>query len=156
MWSDTANVRPTLTGKRSTFARTRAPAHGTGTIEEDRDVMRDIGARIQRYRLSRYAPPEDRVRRGLRWAWLVGVLWLVWIGFVSEHNLLRLRKLSHECQRSEAWLQRLNSEVARLDVQQRDPAAQRLLAEHALREKSGMARPGEIIYQIRTGDPGKR
>jgi cell division protein FtsB len=125
-------------------------------IEEDRDVLRDIGTRIQRYRLSRYAPPEDRVRRGLRWAWLVGALWLVWVGFVSEHNLVRLRQLSQERQRSEDRLQRLNSEVARLDAQQRDPAAQRLLAEHALREKSGMAKPGEIIYQIRPGGPGKR
>jgi cell division protein FtsB len=118
--------------------------------------MRDIGTRIQRYRLSRYAPPEDRVRRGLRWAWLVGALWLVWIGFVSEHNLVRLRQLSHEGQRSEAELRQLHSEVARLDAEQRDPAARRLLAEHALRERSGMAKPGEIIYLIRPGDPGKR
>jgi cell division protein FtsB len=117
--------------------------------------MRDIGTRIQRYRLSRYAPSEDRVRRGLRWAWLVGALWLVWVGFVSEHNLLRLRQLSHEHQLSEDGLRRLDSEVARLDAQQRDPAARRLSAEHALR-KSGMARPGEIVYQIRPGDPGKR
>jgi cell division protein FtsB len=118
--------------------------------------MRDIGTRIQRYRLSRYAPPEDRVRRGLRWAWLVGALWLVWVGFVSEHNLLRLRQLSHERQHSETELRRLNGEVARLDAQQHDPAARRLLAEHALRERSGMARPGEIVYQIRPGNPGKR
>ena len=117
--------------------------------------MRDIGARIQRYRLSRYAMPEDRVRRGLRWAWLAGALWLIWIGFVSEHNLLRLRQLSRERQRSEASLQRLNSEVARLNAQHRDPAAQRALAEHALREKSGMAKPGEIIYQVRPDGPGK-
>jgi cell division protein FtsB len=117
--------------------------------------MRDIGTRIQRYRLSRYAPPEDHVRRGLRWAWLVGALWLVWVGFVSDRNLVRLRQLSHERQRSEDRLQQLNGEVARLDAQQRDPAARRLQAEHALREKSGMARPGEIIYQIRPRDPGK-
>ena len=118
--------------------------------------MRDIGARIQRYRLSRYAPPEDRVRRSLRWAWLAGALWLVWVGVVSEHNFIRLWQLSHERQRSEAELKRLDAEVARLDAQQRDPAAQRLLAEHALREKSGMAKPGEIIYSIRPGGPGKR
>ena len=118
--------------------------------------MRDIGTRIQRYRLSRYAPPEDRVRRGLRWAWLVGALWLAWVGLGSEHNLVRLQQLSRECKRSEDKLQQLRGEVARLDAQQRDPAAQRLLAEHALREKSGMAKPGEIIYQIRPADPVKR
>lgn len=118
--------------------------------------MRNIGTRIQRYRLSRYAAPEDRLRRGLRWAWLVGALWLVWVGFVSEHNFVRLQQLSREGRRSEAELQRLNGEVARLDAQQSDPAAQRLLAEHALRERSGMARPGEIVYQIRPGNPAKR
>jgi cell division protein FtsB len=134
----------------------RAPGPRAGTIEEDTDVMRDIGTRIQRYRLSRYALPEDRVRRGLRWAWLAGALWLVWIGFVSEHNLLRLRQLSRERQRSEASLQQLNGEITRLSAQHRDPAAQRLLAEHALREQSGMAKPGEIIYQIRPGAPVKR
>jgi cell division protein FtsB len=118
--------------------------------------MRDIGPRILRYRLSRYALPEDRVRRGLRWVWLAGALWLVWVGLLSEHNLLRLQQLSHERQRSEAGLQQLNREVARLSAQYRDPAAQRLLAEHALREKSGMAKPGEIIYQIRPGETGRR
>ena len=118
--------------------------------------MRDIGTRIQRYRLSRYAPPEDRVRRGLRWAWLAGALWLVWVGFLSEHNLVRLHQLSRECQRSKIGLRRLNEEVARLDAQQHDPAARLSLAEHALREKSGMAKPGEIIYQIRPADPEKR
>jgi cell division protein FtsB len=117
--------------------------------------MRDIGARIQRYRLSRYAPPQDRVRRGLRWAWLAAALWLIWVGLVSEHNFLRLWQLSHERQRSEVELRRLDAEIARLDAQQRDPTALRSLAEHALREKSGMARPGEIIYWIRPGGPGK-
>jgi cell division protein FtsB len=118
-------------------------------MEEDRDVMRDISARIQRYRLSRYAVPEDRVRRRLRWAWLVAALWLVWVGFMSEHNFVRLGKLGEERQRTALELRQLNEEVARLDAQLRDPAARRDLAEHALREKAGMAQPGEIIYRIR-------
>ena len=118
--------------------------------------MRDIGARIQRYRLSRYAPPVDRVRRRLRWAWLAGALWLVWVGFVSEHNLVRLWQLGRERVRSEVRLQQLKGEIARLDAQLRDPAAQRVLAEHALREKAGMAQPGEIIYFIRPVGPARR
>jgi hypothetical protein len=126
------------------------------TIEEDRDVMRDIGNRIRRYRLSRYAAPEDRVRRGLRWAWLVAALWLAWVGFLSEHNFLRLRQLSHERRLSEERLHALRAEVARLDAEQRDPAALRLQAEHALREKSGMARPDEIVYQYRQGNAERR
>ena len=118
--------------------------------------MRDIGARIQRYRLTRYARPEGRLSRRLRWVWLAGALWLAWVGFLSEHNFVRLGQLSHERQRSEGRLQQLKEEVTRLDAQLRDPAAQRVLAEHALREKAGMARPGEIIYQIRPAAPTKR
>jgi len=118
--------------------------------------MRDIGARIQRYRLTRYAPPDDRVRRHLRWVWLFGVLWLVWIGFGSEHNLLRLGQLSRERQRSAQELARLRQEIARLDAKLRDPAAQRELAEHALRERSGMAQPGEIVYRIQPAAPARR
>ncbi len=110
--------------------------------------MRDISARIQRYRLSRYAPPEDRVRRRLRWVWLGAALWLVWVGFLSDHNFVRLWRLGQERARMQADLQRLNAEIARLSAELKDPAAQRSLAEHALRENAGMAQPGEIIYRI--------
>jgi len=155
VWPDVTDVRPTRTGPRHSQGR-ETPARRAATIEEDRDVMRDIGNRIQRYRLSRYATPVDRVRRNLRWAWLAGALWLAWVGFLSEHNLLRLRQLSNEGRHSEAQLRQLNHEVARLDAERADPEAQRLLAEHALREKSGMAKRGEIIYLIRPSDPAKR
>ncbi len=111
--------------------------------------MRDIGDRINRYRLSRYAAPVDRVRRRLRWAWLVAALWITWVGFVSDHNFVRLWRLSQERRQSEADLERLRAQVAELDARLRDPAAQRELAEHTLREKSGMAKPGEIVYRVR-------
>ena len=117
--------------------------------------MRDIGARIQRYRLSRYALPEDRVRRRLRWAWLAAALWLIWVGFGSDHNFVRLWQLAHERQRSAAELHRLTGEIARRDAQMHDPAEQRDLAERALR-RTGMARRGEIIYRIGTDAPAKR
>jgi cell division protein FtsB len=90
----------------------------------------------------------DRVRRRLRWAWLVAALWLVWVGVLSEHNFVRLWQLGLERRHSEVELRRLKGEIARLDAQLRDPAAQRSLAEHALREQAGMAQPGEIIYRI--------
>jgi cell division protein FtsB len=118
--------------------------------------MRDIGTRIQRYRLSRYAEPERPLRRGLRWFWLLGALWLAWAGFVSEHNFVRLGRLDREYIRSTAELKRIQAQVAVLDARLRDPAAQRDLAEHALREKAGMARPGEIIYHIRPAAPSRR
>ncbi len=111
--------------------------------------MRDIGERINRYRLSRYAVPVDRVRRRLRWAWVAAALWLAWVGFLSDHNFVRLWQLSQERRQSEADLQRLRAEVAELDAKMRDPAAQRELAEHTLRERAGMARPGEIVSRVR-------
>ena len=118
--------------------------------------MRDIGTRIQRYRLSRYAEPGSSVRRGLAWFWLAGALWLVWAGFVSEHNFVRLGRLDRERERSIAELRRIREQVAVLDARLRDPAAQRNLAEHALREKAGMARSGEIVYHMRSARPERR
>ena len=96
------------------------------------------------------------MRRGLRWAWLAGALWLR-LGRVRERAQPRAALAARP--RAPALGGRAASgshgEVARLDAQQRDPAARRALAEHALREKSGMARPGEIIYRIRPGEPGE-
>jgi len=117
--------------------------------------MRDIGSRIQRYRLSRYAEPERPLRRGLRWFWLAGALWLIWAGFVSEHNFVRLGRMARERERSAAELVRIRTEVTALDARLRDPAARRQLAERALREKAGMARPGEIVYHIQPAKPSR-
>ncbi len=111
--------------------------------------MRDISTRIQRYRLSRYAPPVDRVRRRLRWAWMVGGLWLVWVGFLSEHNFYRLWQLSREDAVSRQEIQSLSLEADQLERESRDPKVRRRAAEAYLREQAGMARKGEIVYQRR-------
>jgi cell division protein FtsB len=118
--------------------------------------MRDIGTRIQRYRLSRYAPPGSRRSHGLFWFWLAAALWLIWAAFVSEHNFVRLGQLDRERARSANELKRIQGQVAVLDARLRNPAAQRDLTEHALREKAGMARPGELIYQIPAVTPSRR
>ncbi len=118
--------------------------------------MRDISTRIQRYRLSRYAAPGSRGSHRLRWALVIGALWLVWAGFVSDHSFLRLWQLSGEDVRSASDLKRLEGEIHYRNVQVKDPAEQRELAEHALREKAGMARRGEIIYRVRRDPPEKR
>jgi cell division protein FtsB len=110
--------------------------------------MRDIGSRIQHYRLTRYAMPQDRLRLRLRWGWLLFALWLVWVGVLSEHNFLRLWRLSNERSQSEVELHRLRGEVTDLEANMRDPVARRQLAERALREKDGMAGKGEIIYRM--------
>ena len=114
--------------------------------------MRDIDRRIRRYRLARYALPDDPVRRRMRWAWLLGALWLLWIGLFSDHSVLRLAGLGRDLGRTERELGQTRSEVARLESELRDPARMKELGEKALREGSGMARPGEIVYRI---DPGR-
>ena len=111
--------------------------------------MRDIGSRIQRYRLSRYASPQDPLRRRLRWAWLALVSWLLWAGVTSDHSFARLWRLNRERAQVRRDLGRVQQETERLERELRDPGARRDLAERELREKSGMARPDEIIYRIR-------
>jgi len=115
--------------------------------------MRDIGSRLRRYRLSRYAPPTDPLQRGLRWGWLLLGLWLIWIGVLSDHSLWRIWSLSRENARAERDLRRTEESVSQLDAQLTNPETQRELAERALRERTGMARPEEIVYRIRDGAP---
>jgi cell division protein FtsB len=115
--------------------------------------MRDIGSRIHRYRLSRYAKPVDRVRRRLRWAWLLGALWLIWISVVGDHSLWRIWRLSVENQRSKRQLTEIRAQLDRMDQEIHDPRLGRELAEKTLREKNGMARPGEIVYRISGSAP---
>lgn len=109
--------------------------------------MRDIGMRIQRYRLSRYAAPLDRAQRRLRWAWVVGGLWLLYVGLLSEHSFYRLWQLRQENVRSRAALQQVQAEVGRLRRDANNPRTRRLEAERQLRERMQMTKKGEIIYR---------
>ncbi len=118
--------------------------------------MRDIGTRIQRYRLSRFARPSDRTRRRLRWVWVVGALWLVYVSVLSEHSFLRLWRFRQEDARNRAELQRTRAEIQRLSREADDPVLRRLNAERQLREKVQMAKPGEIIYRFDSGPPATR
>lgn len=110
--------------------------------------MKDIGGRIRRYRLGRYAPAASPFRRRLRWVWLIGLAWLTWAAFLSEHSFYRTWRLDRENRQARADLARLRSEVERLDAESRDPAANRARSERQLRERHGMAKPGEIVYMI--------
>jgi cell division protein FtsB len=110
--------------------------------------MRDIGVRIRRYRLARYAPAGSRLRGKLRWILAIGFLWLIWAAVLSEHSFYRTWRLDHENTHARAELERLRAEVERLDGQSRDPKSSRREAERRLRERDGMAKPGEIIYMI--------
>ena len=110
--------------------------------------MRDIGVRIKRYRLARYAPAGGRLRQRLRWVLAIGFLWLVWATVLSEHSFYRTWRLDRENAQAKSELETLRAEVERLDGQARDPASGRREAERRLRERDGMAKPGEIIYLI--------
>jgi cell division protein FtsB len=110
--------------------------------------MRNIGPRILRYRLGRYAPPGSPLKRRLRWVWLIAMVWLAWAALLSEHSFYRTWRLSHENTQTRRELERLRAEVERLDGESRDPKAGQLRAERQLREQQGMAKPGEIIYLI--------
>jgi cell division protein FtsB len=114
--------------------------------------MRDIGRRIQRYRLSRYALPEGGLPRPPRWLWLAVALWLVWVGFVSEHSLFRIWRMGVENAHAQRELGAARQEIARLDRDAHDPKARLRDAERALR-REGFARPGEIIYRIEGARP---
>ncbi len=109
--------------------------------------MRDISHRLARRR-SPFAAAEDPVRRRLRWAWLAGALWLVWIGLLSDHSVWRLARLGVEDARTTRELANARAEVERLESERKDPQRMRELGEKVLRERGGMAQPGEIIYRV--------
>ena len=115
--------------------------------------MRDITRRLQRHRLRRYAAPEDPIRRRLPWVWIVVAVWALWVGVISEHSLYRIWRLDREQHQVARDLQRLQGDIARLEAESRDPRAVRRRAETTLRERDGMAQPGEIIYRIQPGRP---
>ncbi|HET7225302.1 MAG TPA: septum formation initiator family protein [Candidatus Eisenbacteria bacterium] len=110
--------------------------------------MRDIGERIQRYRLSRYAAPEDKVRRRLRWVWLIALVWAAWVGVLSDHNFYRLWRLGQERRDVSAKLSDTQTRLGDLQAQLDSPAARLWLAEKTAREQHGWAKPGEIIYRV--------
>ena len=120
------------------------------TSTDDRDVMRDIGRRIGRYRLSRYAPPVDRVRRSLRWAWWLGALWLVWIGVISDHSLLRIWRLYSANRTAQRTLESSDRELDAIAATLRHPE---LMVEREARVTYGMAKPGERIYRVSAERP---
>jgi hypothetical protein len=112
--------------------------------------MSDIGRRIQRYRLSRYAP-QHRLSVP-RWAWIGFVAWGLWAGLVSDHSFVQLWRMERASAREHATLERTRAELGRLDRQTRDPRARLSEAERHLREQDGWARPNEIIYRIDDGN----
>lgn len=111
--------------------------------------MRDIERRIRRYRLGRYGADGAPVLRRLRWIWLVALAWVVWAGLLSEHSFFRLWRMERENQRMGAERVQVRAEIQQLDRERNDAELKRERTERLLRERAGMARPGEIVYRIR-------
>jgi cell division protein FtsB len=109
--------------------------------------VRNIGIRIQRYKLRRYRAPEsisERARLGLAVA-LAG--WVIWALFVSDHSAVRLLALDHRKDTTERRLAAVSEEVKRGIEEVRtvnDPA----VIERILRERHNFAREGELLYVI--------
>ena len=114
--------------------------------------MRDIGLRIQRRRLTRYAVRPDPWWRRYWWIWPIGAAWALWATFISDHGFYQIWRLGHENTRAKVEVTRVRRQIVELDREMTDPTVRRELAEHLLREKNGMARPGEIIYWIQGDD----
>lgn len=111
--------------------------------------MRDIGIRIQRYKLSRYAPPEKISERARLWLTLGLAGWLIWSLFLSDHSAVRLMGLANREAKTDAQLATTQRTVRRLEQDLKsanDPA----VAERILRERHNFARPGELLYVIQS------
>jgi hypothetical protein len=109
--------------------------------------MRDIGIRIQRYKLSRYRPPDslsDRARMGLT---LGLAAWAIWALFLSDHSAVRLMGLGQKKHDLEQQLASTSQDVTRRARSLRvadDPDE----AARVLRERHNFAAPGERLYRI--------
>ena len=109
--------------------------------------MRDIGIRIQRYKLSRYRPP-DSVSDRTRMAPTLGLAaWAIWALFLSDHSAVRLMGLGQKKHTIEQQLASTSLEVDHRARELRvadDPEE----AARVLRERHNFALPGERLYRI--------
>jgi hypothetical protein len=109
--------------------------------------MRDIGIRIQRYKLSRYRPPESMSDRARMLLTLGLAGWAIWALFLSDHSAVRLFALG---QKKATIEQKLASTNQVVKARARDLRAADDPEEGArvLRERHNFALPGERIYRI--------
>ncbi len=113
------------------------------------DDMRDVAARIKRYRLARYRTDEPKARRALMRLLLVALcVWLAYQVIASDHGLIKIsstkmqmRQLAQEEQQLLAEKKNLNET---LKLYQNNP----FLLEKALRDQMGLVRDGERVYRF--------
>lgn len=109
--------------------------------------MRDIGIRIQRYRLKRYRPEDAIPERTRLWIALAVAAWLIWALFLSDHSAIRLLGLESKKRATESKLAVTKDEVARneKDLKAADDPD---VAARVLRERHNFAHEGELLYVI--------
>jgi len=109
--------------------------------------MRDIGIRIQRYKLSRYRPPDSVSERARLFMTLGLAGWAIWALFLSDHSAVRLFALGAKKSGLEQQLavttKAVNKRAQELRVADDPQEAARIL-----RERHNFALPGERIYRI--------
>ena len=109
--------------------------------------MRDIGIRIQRYKLSRYRPPDAISDRARLWLTLGLAAWAIWALFLSDHSAVRLMALG---QKKHALEQQLAATTKDADHRAHElrVADDPQEAARVLRERHNFALPGERLYRI--------
>lgn len=116
-------------------------------------MARDISRRILgRSMASPFAPAEPAWRR-LRWLVWIAAAWLVYSAFLSDRSFFRIARLRHELATANAEVERIGRESGDLEARMADPKARQRQAEKTLRERTGMARPDEMIYVFRKTTP---
>ena len=108
--------------------------------------MRDIGRRIQRYRLSRYARAQRP--RLPRWIWLALGAWVLWAGFATNHSFVQLWRVERIGRHEHERLEETRASLDRSNELAHDSNARKLDAEKRLREDEGWSRSDEIIFRI--------
>ena len=113
--------------------------------------MRNIGIRIQRYKLQRYRAPESMSERARLLLTLALAGWGIWALFLSDHSAVRLWRLDAKKKAAEQTLASTQRGVVRAKDDLRaadDPEVEA----RVLRERHNFARPGELLYVIQGED----
>ena len=111
--------------------------------------MRDIGIRIQRYKLSRYRPPDSLSERARLLLTLGLAGWAIWALFLSDHSAVRLLALGGKKHALEQQLAARTMDVNKRAKELRvadDPAE----VERVLHERHNFAKDGERLYRIQS------
>jgi len=110
--------------------------------------MRDIGARIRRYRLTRYDNGAGRSLRRVRWLLPFLLVWLAYAGLLSDHSWFRIWRMGRESDQVDTDLKDARARVDSLEHRLNDPGALLEEGERVLRERSGYAREDEQVYRF--------